>query len=53
MLCKKNGVWNFGCGFLDKPLVDDDEMEVKIAELGDVKVLYVKPKHASHESDNE
>ena len=50
---KKNGVWNFGCGFLDKPLVDDDEMEVKIAELGDVHVLYVKPKHVSHESDND
>ena len=50
---KKNGQVNWACGFLDKPLVDDDEMEVKIAELGDVTVLYVKPKHASHESDNE
>ena len=50
---KRNGSITWACGFLDKPLVDDDEMEVKIAELGDVKVLYVKPKHTSHESDNE
>ena len=50
---KKNGVWTFGCGFQDKPLQDDEEFDVRVAELGDVKVLYVKPKHASHESDNE
>ena len=50
---KKNGVWSFGCGFQEQPLVDDNEYDVKVAELGDVKVLYVKPKHASHESDNE
>ena len=53
MLCKQNGVWNFGCGFQDAPLQDEDEYDVKIAELGHVKVLYVKPKHASHESDND
>ena len=50
---KKNGSINWGCGCQDKPLVDDDEYDVKIAELGDVKVLYVKPKHASHDSDND
>lgn len=50
---KKNGVWSFGCGFQDKPRQDEDEYDVKVAELGDVKVLYVKPKHASHESDND
>ena len=22
---KKNGAWTFGCGFMDKPLVDNDE----------------------------
>ena len=50
---KRNGQVTWGCGFQDKPLVDDDEFDVRVAELGDVKVLYVKPKHASHESDNE
>ena len=42
---KKNGAWTFGCGFMDKPLIDDDEIEVKTVELGDVHVLYVKNKH--------
>ena len=50
---KKNGSVNWAVGCTDAPLIDTDEMEVKIAELGDVKVLYVKPKHVSHESDNE
>ena len=42
---KKNGSFNWGCGCTDKPLIDDDELEIKQIELGDVKVLYVKPKH--------
>ena len=50
---KKNGSVNWGCGFTDKPLVDDDEIEVKTVDLGDVKVLYSKPKHHHHESDND
>ena len=50
---KKNGSVNWGCGFTDKPLVDDDEIEVKTVDLGDVKVLYSKPKHPHHESDND
>lgn len=50
---KKNGSVNWGCGFQDKPLVDDDEIEVRTIDLGDVKVLYARPKHASHESDND
>ena len=50
---KKNGVWSFGCGFQDKPLQDEDEYDVKVAELGDVKVLYVKPKHANHDHDDD
>ena len=49
---RKNGQVNWGVGCQDKPLVDDDEYCVKTAELGDVKVLYVQPKHASHESDD-
>ena len=48
---KKNGVWTCGCGFTDAPLIDTDELDVNIAELGDVKVLYVKPKHVSHDDD--
>jgi hypothetical protein len=42
---KKNGQFNWGCGCTDKPLIDDDELEIRQIELGDVKVLYVKPKH--------
>ena len=52
---KKNGNWNFGCGFQDKPLVDDDEIEVKQFDMGDVKGFYIKPKghyHLQHEEHN-
>ena len=39
---KKNGVWTCGCGFMDKPLIDDDEIEIKQFELSDnVKGIYV------------
>jgi hypothetical protein len=52
---KKNGVWTCGCGFMDKPLVDDDEIEIKQFELSDnVKGIYVKPKgHIHHEHTEE
>jgi hypothetical protein len=59
---KKNGSLNWGCGFMDKPLVDDDELVVKQFDLGDnVKGLYVMPKGHNHlhheehefESDND
>ena len=52
---KKNGSWNCGCGFMDKPLVDDDEIEVKQFDMGDVKGFYIKPKghyHLQHEGHN-
>ena len=43
---KKNGSCNYGCGFLDKSLVDDDETEIKTIDLGEsVHVMYVKNKH--------
>ena len=42
---KKNGSLNWGCGFMDKKMFDDDELEIKQMDLGDVKILYVKPKH--------
>lgn len=46
---KKNGQWSCGCGFMDKPLVDDDEIEIKQFELSDnVKGIYVKPKGHHH-----
>ena len=46
---KKNGSCNYGCGFLDKSLVDDDETEIKTIDLGDsVHVMYVKNKHHEH-----
>lgn len=55
---KKNGNWSLGCGFMDKPLVDDDEIEIKQFELSDnVKGIYVKPKgqkhHKNQSGDNE
>ena len=51
---KKNGSWSFGCGCQDKPLQEEGELEVKATELGDVKVLYVKPKHhVERESSSE
>ena len=58
---KKNGDWQCGCGFMDKPLVDDDEIEIKQFELSDnVRGIYVKPKGKHHlyqehteETDNE
>ena len=42
---KKNGSINWGVGCQDKPLIDDDEIEIKTIELGDVHVMYVKNKH--------
>ena len=53
---KKNGDWQCGCGFMDKPLVDDDEIEIKQFELSDnVRGIYVKPKgkHHLHHIDEE
>ena len=52
---KKNGQWSCGCGFMDKPLVDDDEIEIKQFELSDnVKGIYVKPKgHIHHHEHTE
>ena len=32
---------------MDKNLFDDDELEIKQMDLGDVTILYVKPKHHS------
>ena len=40
-----------GVGCQDKPLVDDDEIEVKTVELGDVHVMYVKNKHYQHHEE--
>ena len=52
---KKNGNWNCGCGFTDAPLIDQDEIEVKQFDMGDVKGIYIKPKghyHLQHEEHN-
>ena len=50
---KKNGSLTWGCGFSDKPLVDDDEIEVKTVELGEVHVMYVKTKHHKEEDSEQ
>ena len=44
----KNGSLNWGLGCSDKPLLDDDEIEVKTIDLGEVHVMYVKNKHHEH-----
>ena len=46
---KKNGSCNYGIACMDKPLLDDDEIDVKTIELGEsVHVMYVKNKHRKH-----
>ena len=53
---KKNGSCNYGCGFQDKSLIDDDETEIKTVDLGEsVHVMYVKNKHhkQKHEPETE
>ena len=48
----KNGSCNYGVGFTDKSLIDDDEIDVKQMDLGEsVHVMYVKNKH--HHSNKE
>ena len=46
---KRNGSCNYGCGFMDKSLIEDDETEIKTIDLGEsVHVMYVKNKHSHH-----
>ena len=41
---KKNGTCNYGCGFVDKPLIEE-EYEVKTLNLNGVSVMYSIAKH--------
>ena len=53
---KKNGSCNYGCGFTDKSLIDNDEVEIKQVDLGDsVHCLYDKNKHhySNHQEEEE
>jgi hypothetical protein len=52
---KKNGSCNYGCGFMDKSLIDDEEIDVKTVDLGSVHVMYVMNKHHApvHEPETE
>ena len=53
---KKNGTCNYGIACMDKPLLDDDEVEIKQVDLGEsVHVLYVKNKHhySNHQEESE
>ena len=52
---KQNGSLSWGLGCSDKPLVDDDddEIEVKTVDLGEVHVMYVKNKHHEHNEEEE
>ena len=50
---KTNGKWSCGCGFTDKPLLDDSDLEIKEFSLGDgVHGIYVMPKHTKVEFNN-
>ena len=50
---KKKGKFTYGCGFTDKPLLAEDDLEVKEFDLGDVKGIYVKPRHTLIEFNNQ
>ena len=50
---KKHGSLNWGLGCSDKPLIDDDEIEVKTVDLGEVHVMYVKNRHHEHNHEEE
>ena len=41
---KKNGSCNYGCGFTEKSLIED-EHEIKTVDLGGVHVMYSIAKH--------
>ena len=46
---KRNGELNYGCGFTEKDLQDQDEFEVKEFKLtDDIRGLYVRPKGHTH-----
>jgi hypothetical protein len=46
---KKNGSCNYGVGFMDKSLIDEDEIDIKTIDLGEsVHVMYVMNKHHKH-----
>ena len=42
---KQNGDTRYGCGFIDKSLIDDDETEIKTVAVDDTTVFYVSKKH--------
>ena len=53
---KKNGSCNYGIACMDKPLLDEDEVEIEQVDLGEsVHVLYVKNKHhySNHQEESE
>ena len=45
---RRNGHLSWGIGFLNKPLLDNDELEVKEFDLGEIRGIYVKPKGSYH-----
>ena len=50
---KKNVKWTCGCGFTDKPLLDDSDLEIKGVSLGEgVHGIYVMPKYIHVEFNN-
>ena len=49
---KKNGSCNYGCGFTEKPL-NEEEYEVKTIDLNGVSVMYSIAKHHYPQEEEE
>lgn len=53
---RRNGHLSLGIGFPNKPLMDNDELEVREFDLGEIRGIYVKPKgnyHLQHVEEND
>ena len=42
---KQNGSLSYGCGFTEKHIIDNDEIEVHQLECNNVDVIYIGKKH--------
>ena len=51
---KQNGSLSYGCGFTEKHLIDNDEIEVHLLECNNVDVIYIgkKRKYVEESSDS-
>ena len=52
-ISKSNGKLYQTCGFTDKPIIDDYEVDMKILEVNNVELLYIGRKNDISESESE